>query len=140
MNIGEAASQSGLPPKTIRYYEGCGLLDAPARDENGYRRYSSADVHMLRFLQRARGLGFTMADCQELLDLYRDKRRSSADVQAVARRQLAEIDRKIAELRSMRHTLADLIERCHGDERPDCPIIDDLAGIAAPADAMEPRR
>ena len=87
----------------------------------------SADVHILRFVQRARSLGFTMRDCRELLSLYNDRRRSSAAVRAVAQRRLQEIERKLAELESLRAVLADLIDRCHGDDRPDCPILDDLA-------------
>ncbi len=128
MNIGEAAILSGLPAKTIRYYEDSGLLAPASRQANGYREYSDKDVHTLRFVQRARSLGFSVADCRELLALYRDRRRTSADVKSVAERRLGEIDRKIAELASLRQALGELVERCHGDERPDCPILDELAG------------
>lgn len=127
MNIGTAAEKSGLPPKTIRYYEEIGLLKAD-RAENGYRDYSMPDVHRLRFLQRSRSLGFSVEECRQLLSLYGDKERESADVKAIAQTKLAEIDRKIAELASLRKLLSHLVHNCHGDERPDCPIIDGLAG------------
>jgi len=130
MNIGTASEQANLPPKTIRYYEEIGLV-APARAGNGYRDYSDNDVHRLRFLQRSRSLGFTIDECRLLLSLYDDKNRASADVKAVALEKVEEIDRKIAELQSLRDTLATLAKHCHGDGRPDCPIIDDLAGECA---------
>ena len=131
MNIGEAAAQSGVPAKTIRYYEDIGLVQAAARRGNNYRDYGEADIAVLRFLKRARGLGFSVEDCRGLLSLYRDRQCASADVKALARTRVAEIDRKIAELESMRATLADLMARCHGDDRPDCPILDDLSGDPA---------
>ncbi len=127
MNIGEVAARSGLPAKTIRYYEDVGLIQPAPRSENGYRAYSVSDVHVLRFVQRARSLGFSVRDCQQLLALWRDPHRSSADVKALTERRIAEIDRKLAELAGMRATLALLAEHCHGDERPECPILDDLA-------------
>jgi Cu(I)-responsive transcriptional regulator len=127
MNIGTAAERANLPAKTIRYYEEIGLV-APARSGNGYRDYSDKDVHRLRFLQRSRSLGFTIDECRLLLSLYDDKRRASADVKAMALDKVAEIERKIAELQSLRDTLSTLAQHCHGDSRPDCPIIDDLAG------------
>jgi MerR family transcriptional regulator, copper efflux regulator len=127
MNIGDAAERSGLPAKTIRYYEDIRLLK-PARGGNGYRDYSDEDVHRLRFLQRARSLGFSVEECRQLLSLYGDRDRSSADVRAIAESKVTEIDRKIAELVGMRKTLEHLVHACHGDERPDCPIIDELAG------------
>ena len=127
MNIGLAAEKSGLPPKTIRYYEDIALI-RPARAENGYRDYSEDDVHRLRFLQRSRSLGFSVEECRTLLSLYEDDARASADVKAIALDKIAEVDRKLAELQSLRNTLARLAEHCHGDQRPDCPIIDDLAG------------
>jgi MerR family copper efflux transcriptional regulator len=127
MNIGTAAEMANLPAKTIRYYEEIGLV-APARSDNGYRDYSDKDVHRLRFLQRSRSLGFTIDECRLLLSLYDDKNRASADVKAVALEKVEEIDRKIAELQSLRDTLSNLARHCHGDGRPDCPIIDDLAG------------
>jgi MerR family transcriptional regulator, copper efflux regulator len=127
MNIGTASEMSRLPAKTIRYYEEIDLI-TPARRGNGYRDYSQNDVHRLRFLQRARNLGFTIEECRALLSLYDDKSRASADVKAIAMGKIEEIDRKIGELRSLRMTLASLAEHCHGDSRPDCPIIADLAG------------
>jgi len=127
MNIGAAARQSGLPPKTIRYYEEIGLLKAD-RAENGYRDYSSEDVHRLRFVQRARGLGFSVEECRQLLSLYSNSGRESSDVKALATTKLDEIDRKIEELKGLRKTLSHLVASCHGDDRPECPIIDGLAG------------
>jgi len=127
MNIGTAAEMANLPAKTIRYYEEIGLV-APARSDNGYRDYSDKDVHRLRFLQRSRSLGFTIDECRLLLSLYDDQNRASADVKAVALEKVEEIDRKISELQSLRDTLSNLARHCHGDGRPDCPIIDDLAG------------
>ena len=127
MNIGAASRQSGLPSKTIRYYEEIGLLTAD-RALNGYRDYSTEDVHRLRFLQRARGLGFSVEECRELLSLYSDRDRASSDVKAIANEKLAEMDRKIEELRGLRRMLGHLVDNCHGDARPDFPIIDGLAG------------
>jgi len=127
MQIRDVAESAGLPAKTIRYYEDIGLV-RPERRENGYRDYSDEDIHRLRFLQRARGLGFSIEDCRALLSLYDEKDRESADVRAIAEAHLEEIDRKIRELKSLRSTLAHLVEACHGDDRPDCPILDDLAG------------
>jgi MerR family transcriptional regulator, copper efflux regulator len=127
MNIGTAARQSGLPPKTIRYYEDIGLLTAD-RAANGYRDYSSEDVHRLRFVQRSRSLGFSVEECRQLLSLYTDRDRASADVKAIATEKLGEIDRKIADLTGLREMLGHLVENCHGDARPECPIIDGLSG------------
>ncbi|MEP4378485.1 MAG: Cu(I)-responsive transcriptional regulator [Alphaproteobacteria bacterium] len=127
MNISEAAAQAGLPTKTIRYYEDIGLVEPARRRDNGYRDYADRDVHMLRFLSRARGLGFSVADCRALVALYADTDRKSADVKEIALNRVADIDAKIVELQAMRATLVDLSENCHGDDRPDCPIIDDLA-------------
>ena len=127
MKISEASERSGLPAKTIRYYEDIGLV-RPVRRENGYREYSEREVHKLRFLHRARGLGFTVEQCRMLLSLYEDPSRSSADVRRLAKIHLEEIEQKIRELTDMRDTLSHLIEACHGDHRPDCPILDDLAG------------
>ncbi len=127
MNIGIASERSGLPAKTIRYYEDIGLLK-PDRGDNGYRDYSTSDVHRLRFVQRARGLGFSVAECRQLLSLYDDTGRESADVKEIATAKLVEIDRKIAELKGLRDVLSHLVEHCNGDHRPDCPIINELAG------------
>jgi Cu(I)-responsive transcriptional regulator len=125
MNIGEVASRAGLPAKTIRYYEDIGLIK-PLRDDNGYRAFRDSDLHKLAFLSRARALGFTIEDCRTLLALYADEERASSDVKAVAQEHLTQIDEKIAQLRSMRATLSDLVQACAGDSRPDCPILKDL--------------
>ena len=128
MNIGQASLKSGLPAKTIRYYEEIELVK-PARAANGYRAYAENDIHRLKFLQRARGLGFSISECRTLLSLYDDNHRSSADVKSLAKDKIKQIDRKIEELKTLRSTLATLTEKCQGDERPDCPIINDLAGL-----------
>lgn len=130
MNISEASLQCGLPAKTIRYYEEIGLV-APGRLANGYRDYREQDLHKLRFLQRSRGLGFSIDDCRLLLSLYEDRNRASADVRQIAKAHLEDIDRKIEELKSLQATLRQLVHQCHGDDRPDCPIIEDLAGPAS---------
>lgn len=127
MNISSAAERTNLPPKTIRYYEDIGLIK-PGRAQNGYRAYSREDVHRLQFLQRSRSLGFTIEECRTLLSLYNDEDRASADVKRIAREKMKKVDEKIAELQSLRTTLKVLVENCHGDQRPDCPILDDLAG------------
>ncbi|MGP1397119.1 MAG: Cu(I)-responsive transcriptional regulator [Inquilinaceae bacterium] len=127
MNIGEAAEASGLPVKTIRYYEEIGLVAAD-RQDNGYRSYADAHVHKLRFVQRARSLGFSIEECRHLLSLYQDTHRTSAEVKAMAEARIVDMDRKIAELVALRGALAGLVAACHGDDRPDCPILDDLAG------------
>ena len=127
MNIGTASEKSGLPAKTIRYYEDIDLV-TPDRMDNGYRDYSETDLNRLRFLQRSRSLGFTIEECRLLLSLYDDEHRASADVKAIALQKIIEVDRKIDELRSLKKTLSTLAEHCHGDDKPDCPIIDDLAG------------
>ncbi|MBF9048779.1 Cu(I)-responsive transcriptional regulator [Roseobacter sp. HKCCD9010] len=126
MNIGDVAERTGLPAKTIRYYEEIGLI-APDRTANGYRDFSGAHVHKLAFLGRARGLGFSIEECRALLALYEDRGRASADVKRIARAHLVDIESKMAELAAMRDTLADLVEKCAGDHRPDCPILADLA-------------
>ena len=130
MNIGTVSEKSGLPAKTIRYYEDIGLI-APDRRDNGYRDYSTEDVHRLRFLQRSRSLGFSVEECRQLLSLYSDRDRESAEVKAIASAKLGEIDRKIAELQGLRDMLGHLVANCHGDHRPECPIIDGLSGRAA---------
>jgi len=128
MNIGEVAVKSGVPAKTIRYYEDVGLIPPARRTESGYRNYDDRDLETLRFVQRARSLGFSVKDVGALLALWHDSARASAEVKALAADHVSEIDRKLAELKSMRRTLVDLMDRCHGDDRPDCPILDDLAG------------
>ncbi len=130
MNIGEAAARSGVSAKAIRYYESIGLIAPAPRTDGGYRSYDETDVAFLRFVRRARDLGFSVEDVSRLLALYRDRSRASADVKSIASRQLAAVERKIAALETMGATLRHLIERCHGDERPECPILDDLAGAS----------
>ena len=127
MNIGEASTKSGLPAKTIRYYEEVNLI-SPLRRANGYRDYSAQDVHKLAFLNRSRNLGFPLETCRQLLSLYEDRDRASADVKSLARGHLDEIDKKIAELQELRATLHTLMKACHGDDRPDCPILNGLSG------------
>ncbi|WP_171228950.1 Cu(I)-responsive transcriptional regulator [Ruegeria sp. HKCCA4008] len=127
MNIGDVSARTGLPAKTIRYYEDIDLIK-PLRDDNGYRRFRDQDVHKLNFLGRSRALGFTIGDCRTLLALYEDETRASADVKQVARDHLAQIEAKIADLNAMRETLSHLIDACAGDDRPDCPILQDLGG------------
>jgi Cu(I)-responsive transcriptional regulator len=127
MNIGTVSKRSGVSAKTIRYYESIGLIEEPPRADNGYRSYGPADLDTLRFIQRARALGFSVKDVRNLLELWRNKERASGDVKALARKHVAEIESRIRQLEAMRRTLLDLMERCHGDDRPDCPILDDLA-------------
>ena len=126
MNISEVAEASGLPSKTIRYYEDIGLIQ-PARGSNGYRVFQPNDLHKLTFLSRARALGFSIEDCRVLLALYEDEGRASSEVRDIAERHLAEIERKVADLRSMQDTLTHLVQTCAGDDRPECPILDDLS-------------
>jgi len=135
VNIGEAARASSLPAKTIRYYEEIGLIAPAGRSDGNYRVYNDREVQTLRFIRRARSLGFSVGEVAELLDLWRDRRRSSRQVRALASRHLRDIDAKIAALETMRDTLNELIERCHGDARPDCPILADLAGHGEAADS-----
>jgi len=127
MNIKDASAKVGLPAKTIRYYEDIGLI-APDRAANGYRDFSEAHLHKLTFLARARGLGFSVDDCRNLLALWEDQSRASADVRAIAKEHLAEIEEKIAGLQDMASTLSNLVNECAGDTRPDCPILTGLAG------------
>jgi Cu(I)-responsive transcriptional regulator len=126
-NISEAARESGVTAKMIRHYESLGLLKPARRTVAGYRLYEAADVHTLRFIRRARDLGFSMQDIGRLLGLWQNRRRASAEVQRIARRHLDDLDRRIAALESMRRTLERLVRDCHGDDRPDCPILDDLS-------------
>jgi Cu(I)-responsive transcriptional regulator len=130
MNIGEAAKLSGLPAKTIRYYESVGLIGAPQRSAAGYRDYDELDLHRLRFIARSRALGFSVEEVRHLLTLYADRDRASADVKAMVTQHIEAIERKIADLKAMRRTLRTLSEQCHGDTRPHCPILDDLSGEA----------
>ncbi|MEP1442777.1 MAG: Cu(I)-responsive transcriptional regulator [Hyphomicrobiales bacterium] len=130
MNIGRAAELTDLPAKTIRFYEEIELIK-PSRASNGYRDYSDEDIHRLKFLQRARSLGFSIDECRTLFSLYEDEGRASADVKAIALTKIEAVDAKIRELQSLRDTLSHLAESCNGDNRPDCPIIRDLAGEAS---------
>jgi MerR family copper efflux transcriptional regulator len=130
MNIGEAAAETGVTAKSIRYYESINLIPAAERTEAGYRQYGDRDVQILHFIKRSRGLGFSVAEVAELLSLYQDRSRASGEVKRIVEARLSEIDQKISELQSIRATLRTLADRCHGDERPDCPILDDFAGIS----------
>ncbi|MEN3162170.1 MerR family DNA-binding protein [Tistrella mobilis] len=127
LTIGALAEAAGTNPKTVRYYEEIGLLPKPARAANGYRDYPATTLDRLRFILRARHLGFPVDDVRDLLALWDDRGRASRDVRQLAEARITEIDRRMAELRSMRRTLAHLVANCHGDGRPDCPILDDLA-------------
>ena len=126
MNIGIVTERSGVPRKTIRYYKNIGLIAPADRRPNGYRSYSLVDMRTLNFIRRARGLGFSVNEVRDLLDLWRDRSRKSAAVKAVAAQHIGALDRKIQELQSMRKALAELVKRCRGDSRPDCPILDNL--------------
>jgi len=126
MNIGAAAKASGLSAKMIRHYESIGLLPAGARGDNGYRRYTPRDLDTLKFVRHARELGFPLETIRHLLSLWQDQQRSSADVKMLALEQVAELDRRIADLTRMRDAIAALAQRCHGDARPECPILDEL--------------
>jgi Cu(I)-responsive transcriptional regulator len=128
VNIGEAARQSGVSAKMLRHYESLGLLGKVTRTDSGYRLYSAADVHTLRFIKRCRDLGFSMAEIGELVGLWQNKRRASANVKKIAQKHMDEIKERIAAMQAMQRTLATLLHCCHGDDRPDCPILDDLAG------------
>ena len=127
MNIGLVSQICGLPAKTIRYYEDIKLVK-PARSSNGYRDYSHIQTNTLVFLKRARELGFSIEECRSLLSLYQDKNRESFDVKRLAMAKIKQIDSRIRELKSLNDTLRDLAENCHGDSRPDCPILDQLSG------------
>lgn len=127
MNIGQAAKQSGLSAKMIRYYEATGLLQAAHRSDSGYRLYGKDDLHTLAFIKRSRDLGFSLEEVGKLLTLWQDRQRASADVKALAREHIAELNQKIEEMASLRDTLQELVDHCHGDDRPDCPILKDLA-------------
>jgi len=128
--IGEAARASGVSAKMVRHYESLGLLGEVARTDAGYRQYSAADIHTLRFIRRGRDLGFSMAEIAELVSLWRDRSRASGDVKQIAQQHLTDLDARIAAMQAMRQTLRALLQHCHGDHRPDCPILDDLAGQA----------
>jgi MerR family transcriptional regulator, copper efflux regulator len=127
VNIGNAARLSGVSAKMVRHYEGLGLLPRVARTDSGYRQYSEADVHTLRFIKRARDLGFAMGEIGELVDLWQNRRRTSASVRRVAQKHSEDLAQRIAAMQEMQKTLQHLIHCCHGDERPECPILEELA-------------
>ena len=127
MHIGQASAQSGVSQRMIRHYETIGLIPKAARRDSGYRDYGDKDVHTLRFIRRARDLGFPIEEIGQLLALWHDRERTSANVKAVASARIEELRRKEREIREMRHSLEELARHCHGDERPDCPILEDLA-------------
>ncbi|MBX9454697.1 MAG: Cu(I)-responsive transcriptional regulator [Rhizobium sp.] len=137
MNIGQASKASGVSAKMIRYYEQIGLIQAAHRTDSSYRTYADNDVHTLRFIRRARDLGFSVEQMKTLLALWRDRSRASADVKAIAMEQIAELERKAAAIAEMTTTLKHLANTCHGDSRPDCPIIE---GFAEGTDAIDTAR
>ena len=131
VNIGTAASLSGVSAKMVRHYESLGLLPAVSRTDSGYRQYTEAEVHTLRFIKRARELGFSMDEIGELAGLWHNRRRASANVRRIAQKHADELAQRIESMQAMQRTLKHLIHCCHGDDRPDCPILDDLAGLRA---------
>lgn len=131
MNIGAAARASGISAKMIRHYEGVGLLPPASRTDAGYRLYGEKDIRTLQFIRRSRDLGFSIEEIRSLVSLWQDQTRPSREVKALARQHLDFLDRKLEELQSMKNALAHLVRCCHGDERPDCPILESLAGDGA---------
>ncbi len=127
VNIGDAARLSGVSAKMVRHYESLGLLPRVARTDSGYRQYTEADVHTLRFIKRGRDLGFSMEEIAELVGLWQNRRRASASVRRVAQKHAEELAQRIAAMQEMQKTLQHLIHCCHGDERPECPILEELA-------------
>ena len=140
LNIGEAASRSGVSAKMIRHYESQGLIRNARRTDAGYRLYDTADVHTLQFVRRGRRLGFSMKEIAQLLGLWQNRRRSSGDVRRVAQRHISDLEQKIDELQGMKRTLEALVHRCHGDQRPECPILEDLAGTPDEAEEVTVKR
>ena len=130
MHIGQASKRSGVSQRMIRHYETIGLIPKAARRDSGYRDYDEKDVHTLRFIRRARDLGFPIEEIGQLLALWQDRGRASADVKALATARVGELKRKELEIREMRRSLEELARHCHGDERPDCPILEDMAHVA----------
>jgi len=140
MNIGEAAAASGVSAKMIRHYEDIGLVPRAKRTIANYRRYSGSDVHTLRFIKQARGLGFSIEQIQQLLALWQDRRRRSRKVKELALAHMRELEQRIQELRDMKQTLERLAKHCHGDDRPECPILERLAAADQPAAEAAPKR
>jgi Cu(I)-responsive transcriptional regulator len=138
MNIGQASKASGVSAKMIRHYEGVGLLPAAVRTDAGYRQYDDGDVHTLRFVRHARDLGFSIAEITELVGLWQNRRRPSRQVKALAQAHIRELEQKAQELLAMKATLEHLVHCCHGDERPDCPILEGLAGSDWPPQPSGP--
>lgn len=128
MNIGEAAKISGVNAKLIRHYESIGIIPKARRSDSGYRTYSDSDVHILSFVKRARNMGFSMKEIKKLVGLWRNKTRASSEVKSLALKHIEEMEQKISELQEMVKSLKHLSKNCHGDHRPDCPILEDLAG------------
>ena len=131
VSIGVAARRAGVSARMLRHYEALGLLPPVARTDSGYRQYAEADVHALRFIRRARDLGFSMAEITTLLGLWQDKARASSQVKHIAQTHIDDLSQRIASMQAMQRTLQSLVQCCHGDDRPDCPILDDLAAAAA---------
>ena len=140
MNIGQAAKASGVSAKMIRYYESIGLIHPAARSDAGYRHFSESEIHTLRFIRRARDLGFTVEQIADLLALWQDRSRKSADVKQMAMSHVTALKQKIEKLESMVETLTKLASCCHGDERPDCPILEDLSAVGNDAGAVDKKR
>ena len=140
LDIGQCAKATGVPAKTIRYYESIGLLAPPRRAENGYRLYGGPEIETLRFVRGARDLGFSLEEIARLLALWRDKNRASADVKALALEHARALDERIAKLKEVRRTILALAERCHGDRRPDCPILAEIASGTARKPSRPGRR
>ncbi len=133
--IGEAARRAGVSARMLRHYESLGLLPQVARSDSGYRQYSAADVHVLRFIRRSRDLGFSIEEITTLLGLWQDQERTSASVKQIAQAHIDSLSERIAAMQAMQRSLQTLVQCCHGDDRPDCPILDDLAA----ADEVSPR-
>jgi Cu(I)-responsive transcriptional regulator len=127
VNIGTVADMTGISAKMVRHYESLGLLPPITRTDGGYRQYSQADVHTLRFIKRSRDLGFSMAEIAELVALWQNRRRASASVKRIAQQHMDELAQRIQAMQAMQRSLRQLLHHCHGDERPECPILDDLA-------------
>ena len=131
VSIGVAAQRAGVSARMVRHYETLGLLPPVARTDSGYRQYTEADVHALRFIRRARDLGFSIAEIATLLGLWQDKARASSQVKSIAQAHIDDLNQRIADMQAMQRTLQSLVQCCHGDDRPDCPILDDLAEAPA---------